>query len=73
MMLRMRWNYARALCQADGATLDDVREAVNTLEDAARISRRVLGGANPFTSAIESDLRRSREVLAARETPSDAA
>ena len=31
------------------ATLDDLREAVATLEDAERIARRVLGGAHPLT------------------------
>ena len=38
--LRIRWSYARALCQADRATLDDLREAVTTLEDTDRIARR---------------------------------
>ena len=32
-----------------GATLDDLREAVATLEDVERIARRVLGGAHPLT------------------------
>ncbi|CAH0377847.1 unnamed protein product, partial [Pelagomonas calceolata] len=41
--LRMRRAYAESLCRADGATLDDLREAVTTLEDAGRIARRVLG------------------------------
>ena len=31
--LKMRAMYAGALCNADGATLDDIREAVTTLED----------------------------------------
>ena len=39
LTLRMRWNYARALYQDDGATLDDLREAVTTLEDTARTHR----------------------------------
>ena len=67
MMLRMRWNYARALGQADGATLDDVREAVTTLEDAARIARRVLGGAHPLTTGISNSLRDVRAAIRARE------
>jgi hypothetical protein len=54
----------------DGATLDDLREAVATLEDTARIARRVLGGSHPTTSGIEGTLRKSREALRARETPS---
>ena len=69
-MLTMRWTYARALYMADAATLDDLREAVATLEDAGRIARRVFGGANPLTTAIERELRRARAALRARETPS---
>ena len=57
----------------DGATLDDLREAVTTLEDLERIARRVLGGAHPIIAGIEQDLQRSRAVLRARETPSTSA
>ena len=67
----MRKIYAEALYRADGATLDDVREAVTTLEETERIARRVLGGAHPLTSEIEINLRLSRAALAARETPSE--
>ena len=67
--LTMRVNYAMALWRDDSATLDDLREAVTTLEDTARIARQVFGGANPFTSTIEVSLKVSRAVLAARETP----
>ena len=70
LTLDMRWAYAEALYKADGATLDDLREAVTTLEDVARISRRVLGGAHPIAKGIERRLRDAREALAARETPS---
>ena len=66
--LRIRRNYARALFRDPGATLDDVREAVATLVETARISRQVLGGAHPITMGIESDLRNARAVLRARET-----
>ena len=51
-------------------TLDDLREAVTTLEDAERTARRVLGGAHPLTSAIEDNLQGARAALRARETPS---
>ena len=67
--LTMRVNYAMALWRDDSATLDDLREAVTTLEDTARIARQVFGGANPFTSTIEVSLKVSRAVLGARETP----
>ena len=65
--LRIRWSYARALCLDPRATLDDLREAATTLEDAARIARRVMGGAHPLADGIEIHLRLSRAALDARE------
>ena len=59
-----------AFYKDDGATLDDLREAVATLEKTERIARRVLGGTHPITTSIECTLRDSRAVLHARETPS---
>ena len=67
LTLRMRWEYARVLYRDDGATLDDLREAVTTLEETARIARRVLGGAHPITVEIEENLRNARAALRARE------
>ena len=65
--LKMRANYALALCKDADATLDDLREAVTTLEDAARIARRVMGGAHPtMTVEIEGALRDARIILRAR-------
>jgi len=58
-----------ALRRADGATLDDLREAVTTLEETERTARRVLGGAYPVTSAIVDELRDARAALRARDTP----
>ena len=58
-----RWNYARALYINDTATLDDIREAVTSLEETARIARRVLGGAHPLTTGIEDELEASRAAL----------
>ena len=52
---------------AYGATLDDIHEAVTTLEDAERIGRRVLGGAHPLTEAIGAYLQDARAALRARE------
>ena len=54
--LGMSVNYARALYNDDGATLDDLREAMTTLEDTERTARRVLGGAHPVTAEIEISL-----------------
>ena len=67
--LRLRSSYAAALCQDDCATLDDLREAVNTLEEVERTARRVLGGAHPVIGRIGNLLRNARAALRARETP----
>ena len=56
------------MLQSKGATLDDLREAVETLEDARRIARRVLGGAHPTTVEIEQCLELARRALRARDT-----
>ena len=69
LTLRMRWIYAEALYRDDGATLDDLREAVTTLEDAERIARRVFGGAHPLTTGMEDELQDARAALCACETP----
>ena len=66
LALKMRRVYAKALYMDDAATLDDVREAVTTLEDAARIARRVLGVAHPTTTGIEDNLRMARAKLPAQ-------
>ena len=52
-----------------GATLEDIREAVTTLEETERTARRVLGGQHPLTTEIEKSLQNSRAVLRAHETP----
>ena len=64
----MSWNYATALYMDDGATVDDLREAVTTLEETARTARRVLGGTHPTTGGIEHDLRDAGAAIRARET-----
>ena len=61
----MRRTHAAALYEDDGATLDDLREAVTTLEDAGRIGRRVLGGAHPLAVDIVRDLQYARAALGA--------
>ena len=45
------------------ATLDDLREAVETLEETTRIARRTFGGAHPLTEQIELALQAAREML----------
>ena len=65
--LMMRCNYAEALYAAEGATLNDIREAVTTLEETVQTARRVLGGAHPDVTSIEGSLEDAQEALAARE------
>ena len=67
--LTMSWNYARALYENASATLNDVCEAVTTLEETKRKARRVMGRAHPVTMSIERDLRVARAALRAREAP----
>ena len=65
--LTMRKIFAEAIYFDAGATLDDLREAVATLEETERTARRVLGGAHPATEGIEFHLREARAALRARE------
>ena len=68
LTLRMRLLYGGALYRDAGATLDDLREAVTTLEETERVLRRVLGGSHPLTVDIEGELPNARAVLRARDT-----
>ena len=65
----MRKAYAQSLYLDADATLNDVREAVTTLEDTLRLARRVLGGAHPLTVDIKRNLQDARAMLRARDTP----
>ena len=65
----MRWLYAEALYNDPAATLDDLREAVTTLESTERTARRVLGSAHPIVGAFERVLPDARAALRAREAP----
>jgi hypothetical protein len=47
------------------ATLDDLREAVDTLEDIEQTGRRVLGGSHPHVRAIVESLKYARKKAAA--------
>ena len=65
--LGMRMNYAVALYRDPSATLDDLREAVTTLDELERTARRVPGSAHPLAKGIERELRDARAALRARE------
>jgi len=64
LTLQMRWNYAMALYRDNCATLDDLREAVTTLEETARLWTRVFGTAHPETPKVQGALDFAREKLA---------
>ena len=68
LTLVMKWIYATALYSDPAASLDDLREAVATLEETERTARRVLGAAHPAAVGIERRLGFARAALAARET-----
>ena len=65
LTLKMAFHYSRALYEDPEATLDDLREAVATLEDTMRIARRVLGGAHPLIVEVEKAVRYARECSTA--------
>ncbi len=65
--LEMRKFYGKALYLDTGATLDELREAVTTLQDAERIARRVMGGTHPITESIEVGLLLAQAKLRSRE------
>ena len=64
----MRAICAYAFYKDPCATLEDLREAVTTLEETGRTARRVFGGSHPLTTGIECDLRNALVALRARET-----
>ena len=67
LTIRMKLGYVMSLYKDPGATLDDLCEAVTTLEDSQRIARRVFGGAHPLTVGIEGGLQEARAVHGKRE------
>ena len=70
LTLTMRRIYAESLFYDTGATLDDLHEAVTTLEEIEPTTRRVFGGSHPLAVAIEGNLQKARSVRRGRDTPS---
>ena len=62
--LRMRWIYARALYMDEGATRDDLREAVATLDTVANSWKHIFGPAHPETPKAQDALKIARGALA---------
>ena len=66
--LRLRYASVASTCnQSDVVALDDLREALRTLEETAPIARRILGGAHPLVADFERALKAVRANLSARE------
>ena len=61
--LTMRKVYAETLYKADGATRDDLSEAVTTLEETARAARRVFGGAHPISEMVAHERHNAEKKL----------
>ena len=55
-----------ALYRDEGATLDDLREAAETLESVAPLWKRIFGEAHPETSKVQGALKVARKALATR-------
>ena len=64
LTLKMRWAYAVVLFKDRAATLDDIHEAVTTLESVAPLWKRVFGQAHPETHRVQTALKQAREMLA---------
>ena len=63
----MRTQSAATFLHNPGATLDEIREAINTLEEMEPIARRTLGIAHPIAVNIQGELQKARALLRARE------
>lgn len=61
--LQLRSYEAMALFLPDNASLDDVRQAVEILEEATRTSRQVMGSSNELTKRLEDGLAHARFKL----------
>ena len=55
--------YAQSLSTDPDTPLDDLREALNTLEEIEPTARRVFGGAHPLTEEIDREMQQAREAL----------
>ena len=65
--LTFKKRFAQTLYEDERATLGDLREAVKTLVETARIARRVLGGAHPVVEDTDRSLRKAQALLRIRE------
>mmetsp|Transcript_16704 Transcript_16704/g.47697 ORF Transcript_16704/g.47697 Transcript_16704/m.47697 type:complete len:275 (+) Transcript_16704:1179-2003(+) len=67
-VIQLRWQHADALRLSDGASRDDVVEAVTLLEELSRTTQRIYGTSHPLANDIRNALGWARETLAAFDT-----
>ncbi len=68
-MRNCRPEFSSSICEDENASLDNLRQAVELLEDIDSISSRVFGARHPDTAANGSMLSYAREKLAQAEAP----
>ena len=68
--IKLRRTYARCLCDADGATRDDVVEATTILEELSRMTRRLFGPSHSFTEDNDNYLRTAQGSSSGSTSPS---
>ena len=67
-VIRLRWSYGLFLFRSPDATLDDIREAVATMEETYGTVERVFGAEHSYTREMDpKDIRFARAELRARE------
>lgn len=70
VVLHLHWNYAATLYSDDGASRDDVIEALAILEGLSATPQRIYGTSHPLTTNIQQNLKTARSKLASFSTPS---
>ena len=66
LSLRLRWVYANSLTDSADATIDDLVEAVETLESVAKSWKRVMGERHPETVKVLNASKSARAPAPAR-------
>ena len=69
LTLKFRKRYAACLCRGDGASRDDVAEAIEILEDVQQRARRVFGSGHPNHTDVPEWLEYARKKLELLPTP----
>ena len=67
IVIQMRWQHADALRLSDGASREDVVEAVTLLEELSRTTQRIYGTSHPLATNICITLGLALETLVRHE------